>query len=276
MATRYYHGGNNGIVTAAGSYFGGVAPIAGDTVVAANGARRMVGDASAATWAKFIVEDTFSGDGGTDDTYLKIAATDVEYSGQGSRFKLDLGGVNSTLRCRKTGVGTGGLPALILLANLNTTDFYLLGGSAGVGVLDPTEAPVFDRIYIGGESSLLSPDVSVGIGATSNRIIQVSGLCDYLGITEDIDVYGGTLTVDTSDALDVVEVFGGTLYLDRHGTLTELNMKGGLTDWSRTENTRVVTSPTIYAGAEFVKGSSVTFTNKLARSGRTQLVFTEE
>lgn len=276
MATKVFRGTWNGDLSDADNYLGGVAFAAGDTLIIENSARRLMPkDYSADTLAVVRVEDTFSGDGGEGDLYVILAATSVIYRGQGSAFRLDLTNVLSTCRVEKTGTSADALPPLMLKANLNTTDFYIVGGSVGFGVVHPSEAPVFDRLYVGAEGSILSPTVVVGFGATLNNIFMHSGTGYLNGNCEDIDLYDGTLELNTSDALDTVNVRGGILNADRHGTITELNMRGGLTDHSRTEHTRVVSSPSIEAGATYRTGLNVTFTNKLAISGRLQIVGTE-
>lgn len=276
MATKVFRGTWNGDLSDADNYLGGVAFAAGDTLIIENSARRLMPkDYSADTLAVVRVEDSFTGDGGEGDLYVILAATSVIYRGQGSAFCLDLTNVLSTCRVEKTGTSADALPPLRLKANLNTTDFYIVGGSVGFGVVHPSEAPVFDRLYVGAEGSILTPTVVVGFGATLNNIFMHSGNGYLNGNCEDIDQYDGILEVNTSDALDTINVNGGTIYLDRHGTITELNMKGGTTDHSRTEHTRTVTTPTIFAGATYLTGLSVAFTNKLAWSGRLQIVGTE-
>lgn len=277
MATKVFRGTWNGDLSDADNYLGGVAMAAGDTLIIESSARRLMPkDYSADTLAVVRVEDSFTGDGGEGDLYVILAATSVIYRGQGSAFRLDLTNALSTCRVEKTALaGVDALPPLMLKANLNTTDFYIVGGSVGFGVVHPSEVPVFDRLYIGAEGSVLSPTVAVGFGATLNNIFMHSGLGYLNGNCEDIDQYDGILEVNTSDALDAVNVKGGTLYLDRHGTIGELHMWGGTTDHSRTEHTRLATSATIYAGATYLNGVNAGFTNKLGWSGRLQIVGTE-
>lgn len=277
MATCRFHGARNGDLSVATNYEGGAAPGAGDTLILANSARDLSPqDISADTLAALIVEESFTGNAGEGNQYLIAAATSVIYRGQGSAFRLDLTTVHSTCRVEKTAAaGVAGLPPLLLKANKDTTDFYIVGGSAGIGVIEAAEAPVFDRLYVGAEGALLTPSVVVAKGATGNNLFVASGQADYYGVLEDLDIWGGVAVLNTDDALGVVSVRGGILYPDRHGTISELSMQAGLTDFLRTELPRTVTLATIEKTAELRKGPSVTFTGGLTFGGRVQLAISE-
>lgn len=265
----------NGYVTASR------APVAGDDVYIESSNRAIetnIGQASVAV-ASLNVAQNFNGTAGTENRYLEIGATDVHIgytlgstgSPAGStRLNIDLGSTtNATVRVDNSASSSTdtGFEPIRLLMNNSSNNVYVRQGRVSIGsgageTLDMGELNVSNEL---GEAQ-----VSVGYrGGAANASVSTletdgGNVTAFASITT-ADIRGGTATLGGDQAITTIEVRGGTAILNTTGTITTLNMRGGTTDFSQSNESRTVTTATIYSGATLENNpDAMTFTNELA------------
>jgi hypothetical protein len=91
-----------------------------------------------------------------------------------------------------------------------------------------------------------------------------------MGITTTLNQDGGTLTVETTDAISQFNANAGLSYLDRHGTLSTLAIgPKAIVDTTRTTVARTISAVTMARGARLRLNSSyVTLSSGVAPNYR--------
>lgn len=300
MATCIWTGASSGDWSTAGNWTGGV-PGAGDTAFFSNNAVSVTSglDQHTVALSALIIEQSYTGAIGTASAYLRVDVDDIyigQHYGSGTpsgsgRIKLQLEGACASLNVYNsatTATDTYLAPIQICSNSQTITTARITKGRVGFAIGSPSETITITTLVQSYESSVNSDAVvQLGAGATVATISKTGGALYHRGLSTDIrndageldlattdnitslTVSGGTVTAENIGTITTYTITGGTVYLDRHGTITTANCYGGVTDWLRSLDARTCTTVNSTTGATLrYDPSIVTFTNKLAPSGR--------
>lgn len=245
----------------------GVLPIAGDDIaLRANSVPILFGLSQAgATFARFIMEQSYTGKLGLNsskfaitatsnsefaeeyrDIYLRIDATLVDLGedlGPGglavgaSRVMLDLGGVVSTVTVHNTSSAPAetNRPSIRILAANANTEIFVRNARAGVGVaMDaPGETSTINRVSVSDVTT--ATRIFLGDGVTMTAYDQNGGdaILNSAVDIPTVTVNNGILTTEGVYEIAVLNSNGGTIFpnnTDPADAIGILNLNGGLVD----------------------------------------------
>lgn len=283
MAIKFWTGGSgDGQIATAGNWSDATAPTGGDTLHFRDNAVDVAPgqDSSAATFARVVVDASYTGKIASPGAPWVVAATIVEigsYAGVGTpthsgSINIDTDDVASTVYVYDTADESSedpDRPPVYLKADENTTIIHVFAGN--VAIADrPGDLTEVSGVQVGYLTSTTGDaKVSIGQGATVASLIVRSGECVMRGVGTNITQYGGTLTLDTTDSFSNVNVYGGTFYGDQFGTITNFSLTattsaGAVADFLRTSAARTITNPYMGKNATLrIDTNIVTLTNKI-------------
>lgn len=272
--TKFWTGGKgDGLIASDGNWSDGTAPVAGDTLHFRNGAAGVAPgqDTSAATYAKVIFDDGYTGIVANVPAPWVIAASVVEIWSESGSINLDLTNVASVVNVHNSASESSvdeGRPPIYIKANENTTVINVFSGNVAVADL-PGDTATIGTLNVGWLSSAVSgsPVVTVGAGCTLTTGNIRSGTCTMRGNGTNLTQYGGELTLNTADSFSNVSVYGGTFYGDAFNTITNFAAAGtsgaAVADFLRTSNARTITNTSVGRNATVkMDTNNVTQTNK--------------
>lgn len=139
------------------------------------------------------------------------------------------------------GAGAGGRGLWLIGSALGTLDIH--GGQVGVGWTAGQTASV-DVARVMGSASVWIAD-----GVTLSEYRQTGGSdCRVLCACDDVQVYGGRLTIDGSGVIASATVKGGIVLLQTTGDVTALVIDDGVVDTTGCAHEREITSCTHNGG----------------------------
>lgn len=276
MATKYWAGTVSTSYATAGNWEGGVAPIAGDTVIFPAGSNTCAGsDQSGTALAAFIVDSGYTGTIGSSGTPLIIDTNILSYAGQGTsawisaqngaaaaNIQLDVLSAYST-----SAPTTEGLHLLC-----NSTDIFepcrIHGGTVS---FDATSR--FTTLLVAGGTVY----VNSATGATTAFLLGGTVYYDAAVTLTTLNCVGGTwYHSDDANGVTTINVWGGTVNYQGVGTVTTLNvyLSTAIFTAADSDHRFTITTCNIYEGDVYItnKIGTPTFTNPVNYYGNGQLV----
>lgn len=232
------------------------------------------------------IGQTYTGLIGQADAPLKTGCTTVnigQYQGTSTpagsgRINLDLVSAASTVNVYNsatTAEDSYQLPIRITNTVGGTgTALNVKRGRVGVCSYSSTETAKLTTVNIGYQLSVDTDSyVVLGAGTTIGTSLTMTGGTAYLNSTcATITMDGGTLYIAGAGTTTTLTLNSGTLYSSGTGTITTLNGYGGTADFTLNNTARTVTTYAMKTPNVLrYDPSVVTFTNKVAPSGRVQL-----
>lgn len=196
--------------------------------------------------------------------YLKIDPDLFRYEGSGSPALFDIGSANIAAYIAAYGTPTATGYHTVYFKGSNVTTLTIDKGNVGVAALDADTATVA-TINIGYVTTQASDAaVTVGSGVTLTTLNQGGGTCELKCAATTVNVASGStsLTTTGSGAITTVNVYGGSIYLNSTGTITTLNIYGGTVYLNQNRASRTITTTNFYGAGTLYTGSWITHTNK--------------
>lgn len=260
MATRSWIGGDSGNeydANTAANWSDSTAPVSGDDVrvprrdtmyAITDGLGSLVGGLNS-----FIVEEGFTEDIGTEDTWLDVDTSRFEWHGSGTGY-IDLGTSNIDVEIKDTArVRTAGKRGLYLVgSSMNTVS--ICAGSVGIASR-PGETATATTIRLAAGS------VWVGSGVTLTTYEQARGNGVIRCAATTVTAHGGNVWTEETGAITTINAYGGRVTPNSSGTISTLNIRGAVVDFMQSGEARTVTDHKMEAGQLIVDESVVTFTN---------------
>jgi hypothetical protein len=191
--------------------------------------------------------------------YLKLNLTGYADYGTGQAY-VDCGS-SSVSPLVAAGQGTIAAPNVFFLGSAIGTLTANAGGVEVAGAVGQTST--VGTAIVNGGNVRLGP----GVTLTTYRQASGSGQVDCAATTVQAD--GGTLLTSGTGAIGTLTCGGANVTANSTGTVTTLICSKGAVDFTQSDATRTVTTPTLSGtGKILVDSAVVTFTNKLAISGR--------
>lgn len=294
MATKTWVGtdsGNEGDWSVAANWSPSGVPTDADDVVLELSTQAVTDglDQSAIALDSLTIKQSYTGTIAADGTYLEImsARVDVgEHYGAGTpngsgRVKLDLrgdGGTASVVVIHNTAGTTEdeNESPVRLLFNEATSDLYVRKGSVGIATDAPGEVSILDEIHVGyttGRSS--DAIVVIGSGVTLDELQITGGQTTLKCAATTVGISDGQLQTEGAGAITTMTVDGGVVIANSLGTISTLNCNAGETDFFRSSEDRIVTTPKLKAGATLrYDPAYVTMTNEPAPQEPVNIVCT--
>lgn len=235
-------------------------------------------DQSAVTLDSLNIPQTYTGEIGDSDDYLKIGATTVKighHYGPGTpagsgMIKLDLGAAQSAVMVYNAGISSEDYkPAIRLLANHASTTIEVRKGKVGLAVETGETSTVSTIIssYVNNQNT--DADVFIGSGVTLTTHEQTGGDVTLLCAATTVNAEAGTLLTAGSGVIATLNVEGCEVTSNSTGTITNLNVSvkggGGTADFTKSAAARTVTNVKLEAGGTIKRDpANVTFTNEVA------------
>lgn len=257
MATCVWTGAVSGNWATAGNWVGGVVPADGDDVWFIDNDRDLNEglDTQDTELANLYVDMTYTGKIGTEGSFL-ILDTDNVWIGRhdglnapmGSpMWKIDLGSTAATAvtiyETARTGIGN--YYPLRLLTNHANNTIKIYDGVVAIEE-QPGDVGQCSQIDVG--SSTTSPVVLTGSGLTCATFNWWSGDNRSRSASTTESIYSGDTVHESTDPKTAVNAYGGTLYIDNCGAITNLYLKAGMVDTTRTRNILTINTATLYPG----------------------------
>jgi hypothetical protein len=274
MATNIWLTTADGDLTTVGNWSLGAVPVPTNDVIFPANSPAIVANLDALKTATIggslghvWFEDGFAGTiGDADGNYMMFTATGLTFAGSGLAYiNLEASAISPLIL--NTAAKANPYSAGLFLLGSALVTVQIKGGDVGVALRageTATAAAIKLEAANGGSCQ-------AGSGVTLTQWLQTGGdgICGAAATTVTCDA--GTLITRGTGAITTLSVYGGEVYPESTGTVTTLNLSGGVTDFRSSRATRVVTTPTISAGATLYMTTDVTFTNKLAFSGACRL-----
>lgn len=235
-------------------------------------------DQSAVTLDSLNIDQSYTGEIGDSDDYLKISATVVRigyHYGPGTPagsglIKLDFGNNQATVTIHDTGSPSDtDMPAVQLLNVHANSTIEVRKGSVGlaVGFGEVSTVSKITTSYVSQKAS--DADMFIGSGVTLTTLDQTGGDCVLECAATTVTSEGGNLETAGSGAITTLNIEGGDVTSNSTGTITNLNVSvdggGGSIDFTKSAAARTVTTPILEAGGTIKRDPGVvTFTNEVA------------
>lgn len=208
--------------------------------------------------------------------YLRIDPDLFRYEGSGTLAMFDIGSANISPYIKATGSPATGRHTVYIKGS-NIATVFVDKGNVGIAPLDADTATVA-TVQVGYSATQASDsNVTIGSGVTLTTLNQLGGICELKCAATTATVAAGStsLTTTGSGAITTLNVYGGSVYLNSTGTITTLNIYGGTVYLSKNRSARTVTTTNLYNGATLYTGSWITHTNKPfpAQAGTSTIVY---
>lgn len=155
-------------------------------------------------------------------------------------------------------LGTSGFQPVTLKANNVNSTATVHGGVVGIATGTPGDTSTIGSLYIGGGA------VEVGAGVTLTTTIVSGGTATMRAGATNITAQGGTLTVDTDDAITTLNVEAEVLLISA-GVITTVNVgNGGTLDATWIRSAVTITNCNVGGSGRIIDPfGRLTFTNAI-------------
>jgi len=279
MANKIWLGndsGNEGKWATAANWSPAGVPVNADDVYLENSSQDVTADfdQSAVTLDSLTIAQSYTGEIGDADNYLKIGATVVnigQHYGPGSptgpgRVKLDLGAAASTVTIYNTGASVDtNKPCVRILCNHANTKVRVRKGTVGIA-FETGETSTLSSIavsYVNQKAT--DADVFIGPGVTLTTFNKTGGDATLECAATTVNNDAGDMVTAGSGAIATMNVRAGIVIPNSTGTITALNViEAGFADFTKSAAPRTVTTAKIGDNGKIKYDPSiVTMTNKI-------------
>lgn len=209
---------------------------------------------TALTPTLFYVDENYGGAIGTNGGPVECSpATLKMFGGQELHFK-DGGGTTAlvVIACKSAGT-------IVTLDGTSMTKIIVLRGDV---TIKSSAAAITDLEvgWVNNRQGDANVTIEAGAGTITNMRLS-GGQVTSDGPVTNLIVDGGTITQDTA-TITTADIYSGFFNFNFAGTIATLNLRGGLTDFTRNDLAKTVTNMNRFPGSEFeFIDDLTTFTN---------------